>query len=570
MAMAVSSVNCVYWEWQRDDGGFSPYIPSNSNAIEAANHAGLGGHNSGSYTIDFARMIQRKNATGTKKLKWAIICYIWPILKIFGFIPANIMRVSTSMTKYTRMMHINISSYLGFERQVKRQLIVLPSTPDITAYWMWNEHGSNFVLYDIQSSVDIELSFLNGYPSLDLSKCTSRLPYTIDFGKMEQTRHHYNTRRRIQRCLLPVGFSLQNLLALAPGLTGSASLASGGGVTMPHSTSGTGGGGGGGGFAAFSGYGSGPVPTPAMMNSGMPSGPPAGMVNFAPSVPPSASYGGHVMKSGGISTSTPYSLPGPTPSLSTTHMSKSGAVAASSSTPATINSMTTGAVPSFPSAPGGHVAVAKPITNGGLTSKGSSRTSGRKTRTLAVLGAAIPAPVSSTSHTAHAAPLSTAAAVHVPSYTGSTTSSSSAFTLPPSLAKASLTSATTSTGAVSPQKRRRKNKTASNYTGHSSGAATSTVSSVMATSNSKGGSSTGTVVAVKTEKSKARGRRREKKGAAAKSGGRSKDYGDETSKYARKKKKLKKGEDGVSKLTAALRVNISVDNYVIVLSICIG
>ena len=461
---------------------------------------------------------------------------------------------------------------------MKRQMIVLPSTPDITAYWTWKEHGSNFVLYDIQSSVDIELAFLNSYPSLDLSKYASRLPYTIDFNKMEQTRHHYNTRRRIQRCPLPAGFSLQSLLALAPGLTGSASLVSsgGGGVTMPHGTSGTGGGGGGGGggFAAFPGYGSGPVPTPAapvMMNSGMPPGPPAGMVNYAPSVPLSAPYGGHVMKSGGISTSTPYSLSGPTPSLSTTHMSKSGVVAASSSTPATINSMTTGAVPSFPFAPGGHVTVAKPTTSGGLTSTGSSRTSGRKTKTLAVLGAAIPAPASSTSHSVRAAPISTAAAVHVPSYTGSTTSSSSPFTLPPSLAKASLASATTSTGAISPQKRRRKNKTASNYIGHSSGAAPSSMSSVTATSSSKGGSSTSTAAAVRTEKSKARGRRRsEKKGAAAKSGGGgSKDYGDETSKYARKKKKLKKGEDGVSKLTAALRVSVSVDNYVIVLSVCI-
>ena len=470
--------------------------------------------------------------------------------------------------------------FLGYERQVKRQMIVLPSSPDITAYWMWKEHGSNFVLYDFQSSVDIELAFLKGYPSVDLSKCASRLPYTIDFNQLEQTRHHYNTRRMIQRCSLPAGFSLQSLLALAPGLTGSASLVSsgGGGVTMPHGTSGTGGGGGGGGgFAAFPGYGSGPVPTPAapvMMNSGMPPGPPTGMANFAPSVPPSASYGGHVMKSGGISTSTPYSLPGPTPSLSTTHMSKSGVVAASSSTAATINSMTTGAVPSFPSAPGGHVTVAKPTISGGLTSTGSSRTSGRKIKTVAVLGAAIPAPASSTSHSLRAAPISTAAAVHVPSYTGSTTSSSSPFTLPPSSAKASLASATTSTGAISPQKRRRKNKTASNYTGYSSGAlaAPSSVSSVTATSSSKGGSSTSTAAAVRTEKSKARGRRtREKRGAAAKSGGGgSKDYGDETSKYARKKKKLKKGEDGVSKLTATLRVSVGVDNYIIVLSVCTG
>jgi hypothetical protein len=244
---------------------------------------------------------------------------------------------------------------------VKRQQIVLPSAPDITAYWTWKEHGSNFVLYDIQSSVDIELSFLNGYPSLDLSKCTSRLPYTIDFHKMEQTiRHHYNTRKKIQRCQLPVGFSLQSLLALAPGLTSSASLASGGGGVMTsHGTSGPVGGG----FAKFPGYGSGPVPTPTapvMMNPSMPPGPPAGMVTFAPPVPPSSS-GGHMMKSGGISTctSTPFSFQGSTPSLSTTHMSKSG-------------------------------------------SSRTTRTSG-KTRMLAVLGAS----VSSTSHTVGAAPTST-------------------------------------------------------------------------------------------------------------------------------------------------------------------
>ena len=64
----MSSVSCVCWEWQRDDGGFSPYLPEVSNEIETANHAGQGRHDLGSarvYTVDFARMIQRKNATGT-------------------------------------------------------------------------------------------------------------------------------------------------------------------------------------------------------------------------------------------------------------------------------------------------------------------------------------------------------------------------------------------------------------------------------------------------------------------------------------------------------------------------
>ena len=84
MAMAMSSVSCVYWEWQRDDGGFSPYLPNISNAIEAANHAGLGGHNSGTYAVDFARMIQRKNATGIAKMGNHMsvhVDYVWLLLK---------------------------------------------------------------------------------------------------------------------------------------------------------------------------------------------------------------------------------------------------------------------------------------------------------------------------------------------------------------------------------------------------------------------------------------------------------------------------------------------------------
>ena len=403
-----------------------------------------------------------------------------------------------------------ISFASGFERQVQRRLIVLPSTPDITAYWMWNEHGSNFVLYDIESSVDIEVAYASGSASVDLSKCPSRLPYTIDFRRMEQTRHAYNTRRKIQRRPLPAGYSLQTLLTLAPGLTGSASLASGGttGTTASH--------GAGGGFA-FPGYGIGPVPTPAapvMMNPAMTAAhslPPAGMVNFAPSVLPT---GGHLTKSGGISTSSPFSLPGPTPSLSTTHMSKSGM--ASASTPALINSTTTGAAPSFPPGPGGHMGKSGGLVTSSLIPRGSSRANravGRKT--VAVLGAIQP--------------------VSLPGHTAPVPSSISAAAGP----------ITTTTAAVSPQKRRRKNKTASNLTGDASGAATSSLSSVAAASTSSGPSTS--AAAVKMEKSRARRRRKEKKGAAAMSAG-LKGYNDETSQFARKKKKLKKGEDGVSKL----------------------
>ena len=371
------------------------------------------------------------------------------------------------------------------------------------------------------------MAYASGSASVDLSRCSSKLPYTIDFHRMEQTRHAYNTRRKIQRISLMPGHSLQTLLGLAPGLTGSVSLASGGttGLMASHGT--------GGGYT-FPGYGSGPVPTPAapvMMNPTMSAAhsmAPAGMMNFTPSVAPT---GGHLIKSGGISTSTPFSLPGPTPSLSTTRMNT-----ASASTPAMINSMTTGGTPSFPPGSGGHMGKSGGLTTSGLTFKGSSRTSrGAGRRTVAVLGA--PPPVSLPSHTA---PVSSSTSAAARPYTGST---SSASTLLPSSTNASLPSTTTTTAAVSPQKRRRKNKTSSKLTGNASGAVTSSMSSVASTSS---GPST-SAAAVKMEKSRARRKRREKRGATATSAG-SKGYDDETSKFARKKKKLKKGEDGVSKV----------------------
>ena len=200
-----------------------------------------------------------------------------------------------------------VSSTTGFERQVQRTQVVLPSSPNIEAYWMWNEHGMNFVLYDIQSSVDIELAFMSGNLIVDLSKCTSRLPYTIDFSRMEQTRHGYNTRRRIQRCPLLRGTSLQSLLALAPGITGSTGLMSGSGGVTTYGTSG--------GFPPVPGYGYGSflTPAPVMMNP----------ATSTPSLPT-----GQVHKSGMVPTPAPTPVMmnpvTPTPSLPTGHVGKSG------------------------------------------------------------------------------------------------------------------------------------------------------------------------------------------------------------------------------------------------------
>lgn len=72
--MAVSNVlHCVCWEWQRDDGGFSPYPPDTSAEIEAAyskyyHSLGPGtfipsGALSG-YAIDFVNNVQKRHGSG--------------------------------------------------------------------------------------------------------------------------------------------------------------------------------------------------------------------------------------------------------------------------------------------------------------------------------------------------------------------------------------------------------------------------------------------------------------------------------------------------------------------------
>jgi len=62
--MAGASVQCVVWEWQRDDGGFSPYPPDMSCQIETAYFNGAGNYTMVDYTVHFGRMVQKKHNTG--------------------------------------------------------------------------------------------------------------------------------------------------------------------------------------------------------------------------------------------------------------------------------------------------------------------------------------------------------------------------------------------------------------------------------------------------------------------------------------------------------------------------
>ena len=64
MAVASTSLNCVVWEWQRDDGGYSPYVPETSSQIETAYSSGAPSLIMADYTVYFANMIQKKNNTG--------------------------------------------------------------------------------------------------------------------------------------------------------------------------------------------------------------------------------------------------------------------------------------------------------------------------------------------------------------------------------------------------------------------------------------------------------------------------------------------------------------------------
>ena len=105
----------------------------------------------------------------------------------------------------------------GGQCAVRRSQVVLPASPPIQAYWSWDEGGGRFALYAIQATVDIEQAYLQyqsnkkkSHSTVDLSQCSSCLPYTVDFSNMTQKRHGYMTQRKITRDYLPPG--LQTLL----------------------------------------------------------------------------------------------------------------------------------------------------------------------------------------------------------------------------------------------------------------------------------------------------------------------------------------------------------------------
>lgn len=157
--MAVASVRGVVWEWQRDDSGYSPYYPEVIQAIENARTSG-----------------QRRLNLGT---------------------------VSKSLAPYKVdvVKKEQIRSNTGMVRCIRRSEVFISGTP-CYGLWEWQDGSNNFNIYNVTAIIEIEEAYQLKQPTVDLSVKPSGLPYTIDFTTSYQTRHHFNTRRKIRRTQL--------------------------------------------------------------------------------------------------------------------------------------------------------------------------------------------------------------------------------------------------------------------------------------------------------------------------------------------------------------------------------
>ena len=172
--MAVAPIRAVIWEWQRDDGGYSPYYPEVIYALERA----------------------RKN--GKPEL--------------------NLGTASTLLNPY-KVDLVNsqqIRTGTGMVRDVRRSEIYVSGTP-CYGLWEWLDGSNVYNIYNITAMFEIEEAYTLKHRIVDLSVKPSRLPYTIDFTSMYQTRHYFNTRRKIRR--IQLSSSLQSYLAVSKAST---------------------------------------------------------------------------------------------------------------------------------------------------------------------------------------------------------------------------------------------------------------------------------------------------------------------------------------------------------------
>jgi len=172
--MAVATVNAVIWEWQRDDGGYAPYHPEVSHAIEET-------HKSGRSILNLGTLSK-------------------------GLSPYQL-----DMRNYTQTR-----TNTGMVRSIRRTPIQISGTP-CNAIWEWQDGSLHYNFYSIHAMMEIEGAYRLKQSSVDLSQQPSQLPYIIDFSTMYQTRRYYNTQRKIRRTPLtkPLQFYLSTESSLA-------------------------------------------------------------------------------------------------------------------------------------------------------------------------------------------------------------------------------------------------------------------------------------------------------------------------------------------------------------------
>ena len=77
-------MQAVCWKWQRDDGGYCPYLPEDSSTLETAHASGNGQCTLGQYVVDFKKLIQHRKAGGGEELlcrgsdlKFHLVIEVW-------------------------------------------------------------------------------------------------------------------------------------------------------------------------------------------------------------------------------------------------------------------------------------------------------------------------------------------------------------------------------------------------------------------------------------------------------------------------------------------------------------
>ena len=208
MAVYKGTPNSVYvWYFQREDKGFSPFPVDVSRFLENM-------HSKGVQRIDL------KDIPDTAKQRH-------PYLLEYIVDTTTFQQIHKDTGKYTftyllhRVFTMIRSWYfilLGRRLYIERRNQSVLEAEACGGEWSWELGYGQFVLYDIQATMDLERSYQQRRMCstfVDLSRTTANIPYTVHFtpdrsGYMYQVSNVYGTRRKVLRW--PLDMPLQYYL----------------------------------------------------------------------------------------------------------------------------------------------------------------------------------------------------------------------------------------------------------------------------------------------------------------------------------------------------------------------